>query len=87
MFYFQQHCDFFCISEQIRTVLTQFLLPLQNTVNIILLEGGRSWEKVYEVQLAPLRKGLCRGLYNKDIAGSTVALVPSRLKKLPTSFS
>ena len=26
-------------------------------------------------------KGLRRGLYNKDIASSTVALVPSRLKE------
>lgn len=87
MFYFQQHCDVFCSSEQVRTVLPQFLLPLQNTINIILLEGQRSWEKVYEVQLAPVMKGLCRGLYNKDIAGSTVGLVPSCLKKIPKSFS
>lgn len=85
MIYFQQHCHcpFLCSSEQVRTLLPQFLLSPRN-ITIILLEGGRSWKKVYEEQRATSMKRLCKGLYNKDIAHSMMVL--SCLKKYLSLF-
>ncbi|KAF2979994.1 hypothetical protein EK904_009428 [Melospiza melodia maxima] len=59
-------------SEQVRTLLPQFLSPPRSTT-IVFLEGEKSWKKVHEKQRATSMKRLCRGLYNKDIAHSMMS--------------